>query len=522
MRARPRHALLAVVLVVVLLVQLPGPSPEPSRSPSSGLTTATSPITLTVNGQVASETPDFWGVFTSGTSFPQGDIALLNQTPIRYLRFGANQIDQENWTSGCMWTPGTSAGVCNSLQENPLAFAMLCKEEPQDFCELGLPAEINNVHVDTALMWWLWNHDGHWWPNCWSIGNEPEDWSDFNTPWASWTTATNVAATAAQFALDAQNLTTAVRSIIPGACIVGIESNGNPSHMTTWLPALLSGDPSVNQLAYHINPSINQCGGPQTIQNWLGISQLTQIVTAYNLDAQPYGGGLPIGVHEFHSECLQGTEGEAVFVSAGIAQALEDDIPNVLFFRFNCAGGTCMVDNASNWGDVFTLYANLFSHLYISEIYNVTMGAGANPETWVDYGATNSSDGSLLISNANVTGFENVSLAGVVPSTWSGEVYLESTGGQISSSAYSTGETVELPPQSTVVVQFAAPGISGGCTVACGPGGSNGTTAPLPAAAVGFVTTGETPIPTWEYAAIGVVVLTVAVLIARPRRTGNG
>jgi hypothetical protein len=430
--------------LLVLLLLVPWPSASASSSPADL-------VSVTLNGVVANDTPDFWGAFVDGTSVTADESAALNATPIHYLRFGANQIDEENWSTSCLYVPGPTGGVCDAEQENPLAFATLCKENLDDFCELGLPAEINSPSTDTFLMHWLAKHDGGWWPNCWSIGNEPQDWSDFNVPWSSWTTLTSSSATPQQFALDALNVTDAVRNADPGACIVGLESNGNPSMISTWLQPLLTTVHNLTQLAYHINPSDGHCDS-QTLASWLSPSQLTQISTAYEDYALPFASGIPIGVHEFHQGCVGGTEADAVFVSAGIAQALVDGIPDVLYFRAECGGSTCLLNPSGNTSTVYDLYSELLEHVDVDHVRNVSL-SGQDPETFAAYGFDNSTGGSLLVSNAAIGSWENVSLSGALKSSWSGSEYVQETNGTVRSSAYVANGTVELPPESTAVIQ---------------------------------------------------------------------
>jgi len=292
----------ALTIGLVALLSLDVPSAAPSGASSALTLDAGSAVTVTINGAVGSASPYFWGAYIDGTSVSHTEASLLNQTPIRSLRFGANQIDEENWSAnsgaGCLYSTN---GTCTAMQDTPSAFATLCKWIPTDFCILGLPAEINSASTDAYLMNYLRSTTG-WSPSCWAVGNEPEDWASFNIPWTSshWDNPNyNSAATAAQFGLVASNVTDTIRHLNPGACVVGIESNGNPSHMTTWLPALLSAAPNVTQLAYHIDPSINACGSTG-LSSWLGTAELSEISTAYEADAAPNNPqNLPVGVDEF-------------------------------------------------------------------------------------------------------------------------------------------------------------------------------------------------------------------------------
>ncbi len=452
-RVPPVAILLCLGLASMFLVSgvpLAAPSVASHLSPS-----VSTPLTLTLNGVAAKETPDFWGTFISGTSVNHFESGLLNATPIKFLRFGANQIEQENWSNGCMYS---DSGSCQGLQENVAAFATLCQWIPSDSCDLGVPAETNSPSTVAYLMNWLKAETG-WTPGCWSVGNEPQGWIHFNIPWTSWKSSDHSVPTATQYASLAQNMTDTIRHLDPGACVVGIESEGNkPSRVGSWFQAIDAAAPNVTLLAYHNYPN-EWCTGENASQLFAP-AKLTQTVTTYHSYAVPGAAGIPVEVHEFNiglhgCDGFDGTPTDAVYTSANVAQALEAGMPEFTFFRFFCGASDCLYNSSSNEPTpVYTLYSKLFTHLDIRTIRNVTVSGGADQGTFAAEGSDNTTDASLLFSNANETTGESLSLAGMSPTNWTGEVYTMDSNGDVSNALYVPGMTVALPPGSTVVVKM--------------------------------------------------------------------
>lgn len=473
--------------------------------PGNGISPqATGPVVgLTVNGAVATETPYFWGTFIDGPTVPSSEIALLNATPIKSLRAGANQIDQENWSNGCMYVGGVTGGVCTSIQESPVAFAHLCQALPSDHCLLGLPGETANVSTDVYLMNWLYAQTG-WKPTCWAMGNEPEDWTHYGIPWTSWLATDNSRVTATQFAALSAQMATAVRQDQPGACIIGGELNSNQMTGGTWTQAIARDDPNASGIAFHAYPD-GQCTG-LGVSQLLGRSNLTNLSSRLVNEIRPAAHGISLSLDEFNmglapcqgllplGQTYLGQGVDATFTAADVAQALSDGLPQFDFFRFWCSSGyDCMV-NGTYETAVYHLYAGLFNHMDIATVHNVTL-SGANAETWAVLGAQNLTANSLLLVNAAATGRENVSLAGIDPANWSGTVYFDSAALGVQTLSYTPGETLTLPAESEAVVQLHAPtastpvvryGLSGTIRVASGTGLSgatvfaNGTTSAPP------------------------------------------
>ena len=429
------------------------------ESPDSGcLVVETSGIgTFTINAQTATETPAFWGTYMDGLSYTQAQRTALNNTNIISMKLSGNQMDEENWSNGCMYVGG-SGGGCQAQQEDVLAYASLCQNNSAFQCELYVPGEINSPSTVAYLINWLVAHDGGWLPYCWAIGNEPEDWTHFNIPWTSWGVSDASTVTDTQYAQDVLNITKTIRHLDPGSCIVGLESNGNPSHLPTWLPALSAAVTNLTQFAYHYDPTVSVNCSATSIASWLGATELTTAFVDYATEGAPNAGGLPLGIHEYHQKCLLGTEGEAAWFSAGIAQGLELGVGSIFFLRYAGSGSdglASMVQPNGSTNQVYDLYPNLFAHMDVTTVHNVTMNI-RNNATFAVQGEAGPKNNSLLIVNAHPTDWENYSLTGIDPSNWTGRIYMQTGYGDFIL-PYTAGMVLTIPNQSEAVVQLAAP-----------------------------------------------------------------
>lgn len=453
------------VALVVVLSSVAGLTalyvPPPAAAQQAPLTTDVD-VGLTVNGQTATETPYFWGVDIDGVGDPNTATIMqeLNATPITSLRYGAAWADESNWTNGCLYS---DSGTCGPLVNMPYDFAALCQALPGDRCYIGLPAEINDSAAAVAMAVHLSAFEGGWTPYCWTVGNEPVGWKHFNIPWTSWTTSDSSSPTDVQYALMSHNYIGAVRHALPGACVVGLVF-GKSNAVGTWDAAEISESPNVSATSFHVYPSTT-CA-TQTLAQFMSLSSLTMMARQYSW-AVANSSGVPAYVSEFAPAETGGSgcaympgEGDAAFTSAAIAQALELGIPQVDVYRFS--GPTSdynMVDQNGTETPLYHLYAGLFTHMDLAQVYNVTM-TGANSQTFAVLGTSGAEHSSLLISNAAPTSYENVSLAGIAAAGWTGTVYEQGTNGAVTTAAYSPTGTLELGPMSSAVIQVSGSGVA--------------------------------------------------------------
>jgi len=383
----------SIVFVILLLavagfLGLPTPATHPPSIPTdrpAAIPATNTTITITQGSYRGTETPDFWGTLIGGNQSDSSTIAkLLKATPIKSLQFGADQIEAENWSTGCLYQATPVGGVCNPSNPdyvNPVDFAHLCQLLPTDLCTVGLPAEINDASTATYLAHWLVTNTS-WTPTCWAIGNEPRVWTQFSRNWTSWNTVTNSTPSSAQFDTTALNYTDALRHAFPSTCIIGIEMDSARQGVftTPWIYDLTTAVPNVTAVAFHAYPN-EQCANNENLTDVLSPTNLTAVATDYqnvssNLSAHPLSAGLPIDVSEFGLGLLAGcskylgTPTEAVFVAANAAQALSHGIPQFTFFRFYCSASDCMWNSTTNTSTaVYQLYSGLLTHMSIDQIY---------------------------------------------------------------------------------------------------------------------------------------------------------
>ncbi len=441
-------------------VSSPGGSGVSSASPA-GLAPTAAPESsgvVTVNGLVGTQTSGFWSMSMDGTTDPANHTlaSLLNATPVRTLRYGANWVDQTNWSLGCMYT--TSA--CGSVQNNVSDFATLCKWLPKDTCILGTPGEINSVSTLVYELKWLHSTQS-WWPNCFEIGNEPTGWKHFGIPWTSWSSSDAKTPSVAQYDTLARNYTDAIRSLDPGACIIGLEAENTVSGVS-WVSSVASNQTNVTYDAYH-TAADQACGGGQSTPEILARSNMT-LIARYYAQAKSGSGGIPVAVDEMHlarSPCQPwlGSYTDAAWISAQIAQGLADGMLHMTFFRFAAdACNDCMIDQSTSPSNIswdYYLYSGLFSRMFVSYVYNVTF-TGGNPETFMVMGTNGASNETLLISNANATVSDTFDLSGIIPLNWSDQITTQNSTSvhPVTGPIVDPVTIVTLPPQSTMLVDF--------------------------------------------------------------------
>jgi|SRR5580658_376884 hypothetical protein len=445
----------------------------PTEGGSTAITTDLSPsapASITYGPYVTTETADFWGVSVDGTESPDNRIvaSLLNATPITTLRYGADWSDQENWTysstfNGCFYSAGATAPPnCTAIQNNVTAFSTLCKWISSDYCILGLPAEINNPSVATNMTHWLEQTDD-WEPNCVAIGNEPSSWNNYDLPWSSWTSGHTRDPSATHLAETVSNYTDALRHISSSACLIGLEASTNYVAGSSEISDISSTVTNLSAYSFHLYPN-SDCSG-ETVAQVLSLSHLTEIQTAYSDDFAPNAGGKPVSIHEFNlgiNNCgsqIADYVG-AVFDSATVAQALALGIPDLTYFHFYCGGSQCMYDSTGSGTPTptYSLYSGLYTHFYADIIHNATVSTGNPTFAVVGYkaGPPHYTLYSVLVSNAASATSELVSMTGVLNSTCqtSMEAYYQTPGKGVWSYALPSNDTIDLPDQSTAVVDW--------------------------------------------------------------------
>ncbi|MFZ0830606.1 MAG: hypothetical protein WCB18_09365 [Thermoplasmata archaeon] len=423
----------------------------------------------------------FWGISVEGGN-PNPDMpslkGFLNAAPFTVLRYGAGWVDEENWSAGCIYN---DTSVCYPVHNNVTDYAQLCLSSSRYYCILGVPAEINSVSTLAYEVNWLQSTTG-WQPNCWAIGNEPEAWNHFNIPWASWKASDNRKPTASQFAQVALNYTDTLRSIDPGACIIGLESNDPLANIESFTNAVTSAVPNDTAVSFHSYPD-GKCtldgktGTTAPLSQLLSPSNLTLTQALYNASVANDVSGVPVYIQEFNMGAAHvptscgpwvNSYTDSVFTSAVVAQALTYGDPQLTFFHFDCQTPDCLVNSTTGIPyPTYWLYTDLLSQMDLEQLHQVNFTAGGNAHMFAVLGENGTHDRTLLLSNAQPRGWLNLSVSSLVPSApndWEMQTVAQnwsagcaSTGCVTTSGPYnvSSGPTyIKIRNQSTVLVHF--------------------------------------------------------------------
>lgn len=429
------------------------------------LTLGTDSGNLVSHGEVGSLPSNFWGVVghTNGSSGIIGDPSVgtfLNSTPIDTIRYGEmdEQCDVRN---DSLWSPGGVHGWISGK----------CPYSIQDFktwcysltthCSsvITLPGEIDSVSQDLYEAEYIVNTVGFQ-PTYWAIGNEPDDNASYRfwgEPWADWTlsdeNSTN-SATPSEYATLVANVISGFSSaetngyLPSGQKFIGIEAAtdgaGSGSH---WIKAVaLQDGASISAIAYHTYPTANGTqsypGNPSTYYEPLGNAY--NVTNSYYTVRHAISGlctgcsTLPIQIGEFNGGPSAGSSGAtkfdsqypgAVFLGASIAQALDVGVSSFQTFDLQGANvsrdvpGFGMIFNGTNSNALDpqgVLLSQLMPYTFedgeTNEVYNVSISTAASNvfAAYTRYTSLDKGVQSLLVVNANLDDYVNVSLNGVL------------------------------------------------------------------------------------------------------------
>jgi hypothetical protein len=456
---------LGVVLSGWVLVSEGIPVAPPSSNATPIYAASSTGATLAVSSTGFVESPTFWSIAMDGAPNPDQPFirALLNETPVKSLRYGAAWADETDWEKNCYYA-GTIVGQCEKSQESVVDFGNLCKATG-DECILGVPAEIDSVSVLASEVNWLKTQTGGWLPTCFSIGDEPTKWTHYGIPWTSWKATDDSTVTASQYASLVERYTDTLRHIDPGACIVGVESanafpGASTTFITTFFTAVASQVPNVTSLDFHIYPGGKGLGISAT--TLLGYRNLTGLAWDYNSVAKPNASGIPVNVDEF-APCMSASLTEtcpfidtyayAAFASADYVQALASGIPRLDFYRLYGTGSNSLVNSVSGAKVPMFYLLSMLQNMSIASVHPVSV-IGANPDVFAVEGIQNSSERTMLISNANATQWQGVSESSFVPANWSVQTYYQSQKTGVRVSSVDSSQIFAMGPQSTLLVKM--------------------------------------------------------------------
>ena len=261
------------VLVVVLLVAPPVPAaPTDSSALSSesdpdcgslNVSVGCVPVQFTEAGQGINLSSIFWGTTLSARSpIFSNESLLVNATPTQIVVWpGGSSGDGYDYLNGSIFNskvPGDWA----TTPTNESAFVQWCRSI-NCTAILQVPGEIDNTTIAAGMVNYTLN-TLHFDPAYWEIGNEPELWTHYDTPWSRWGSHTpQRSATPTEYADLVANYTRAMRSVSSAfgtpIRIIGIPSTGRqdakPYPVSAWVNATVSvNGPNLSAIAYHSYP----------------------------------------------------------------------------------------------------------------------------------------------------------------------------------------------------------------------------------------------------------------------------
>ena len=457
---------LVVVVMVVLLVALLLVQPGTTRAAQIHLS-VTATATLVVGSSLGPISPYFWGLnaqIKPANAFTVNSLVggFLNASGDPVIRLGGGS-DSCNETSNTFWTPGTSSGVPSTgCLYSISSFKAWCDSfTPHCSWVAQLPGENNNSAEDANIANDIVNVKGIQ-PTWFAIGNEPDAWTHYGIPWASWTTSDASTPTATDYAWDVKNAITAVKAVVPTAKFIGIEASSCVQTAFPTAVATLDGN-QLSAFACHQYPH-GVPGTPKSITTYFTALTATtaqgsaNITNGYEKFRSIVAGlcticsTLPVQIGEYNG----GTAGVsapaynqqfsgATFLAASAAQALNYGIPSFQPFALQGSGVNgpyyMLNTSTSNMTDAQGyFYESFVSQLDSGTVYNTTVASSAT-NLWateiVSGGVTR-----LLFVNANATTTSvSLSLSGMFSPERSGSSLSYYPGGSVLSTTYA-----DVPP----------------------------------------------------------------------------
>jgi hypothetical protein len=272
--------------------------------PSGGLVLPKRPtgtdVHLESGGLIDGVGQDIFGVVAQTNCYnciAGGDGVYLNGTPYRDVRYGQGG-DSCDIVNDSFYQDGKVVSAC------PFSIGALKQwcYSTTPHCEwyVGIPGEINDPGYAAYEARWLVTTEGFP-PTYWSIGNEPESYTNWNCPWTKWATCTGTP-TAKQWAAEVLAYAKAIRSVVPNAKIIGIQAVGSYS---TFIPALAA-SPAAKYLyaiAFHDYPPPSATGVASYLSvltgQYAATAEVDQVRTAIRT-ANASIANLPIFMGEFN------------------------------------------------------------------------------------------------------------------------------------------------------------------------------------------------------------------------------
>ncbi|MGA7923766.1 MAG: hypothetical protein WCA77_07310, partial [Thermoplasmata archaeon] len=321
---------------------------------------------------------------------------------------------------------------------------------------VGLPAEINNPGYVSYEAKWLIDNE-NFAPTYWSIGNEPEAYTNWNCPWTTWATCTGTPS-AAQWAAEVLSYSQAIRAIDPTAKIIGIQAVGSYS---PFIPALVA-SPAAKYLyaiAFHTYPPPS---GNSTadflslLTSRYNTANEVEDVRAEIAAANSSMANLPIFVGEFNGgPCPIPSPSDQEFPDlllymGAVVQGLQANLSELDYFALANDGFSLIGTNYAPYPT--GTWMEEMKSVRFGDAYNYTL-SGDVPNVWSVEWQNGTSD-TLMVVNANPTQQLSMKVGANFPIGESGHTISWSvTESSPMVSTLALPQYYAIPPQSILLVE---------------------------------------------------------------------
>jgi hypothetical protein len=383
MKLRVLFALLAVEVAIsgVALTAIAFPALAPPQVADArvavGPTASSTPIS-----------PAFWGINMAATHpFTSAEVSLLSETPVRYLRFpGGITAEWMNYTSALIYnnTTGVPAPALTSVAQFVSSCQLLgCH------AILQLPAEIDSpataaydvAYVEDTL---------HFRPAYWEIGNDPNLWTHFRTPWTQWATSVTGNATPVAFAELVHAYIAAIRPIDPTTPILALGSGDFNSNNIAWIRELMQIDGSeIAGISIHSYPAGHGPPSPSlgsffdSLSGSFGVPSLLSVDREIIRSACVTCTATQVFLTEVSASYGKGTYGPflssfdgTLFIAAETLQGLDNRAANMDWFCLDCNFGGAWIGSSGQPLANYFLFRDVMSRLGPNVLPVATSGYG--------------------------------------------------------------------------------------------------------------------------------------------------
>jgi hypothetical protein len=430
--------------------------------------TAVTTGNLSIGASVGPSSQTFWG--TDFSSFPltlnHTLAALINQTPFRTLRYGADAsaVNATNLTIGPLGCAYFNSNVCAQSTNNYTIFKTFCGWV-HCVSILTLPTETNDRGLVAISVRYI-EQTLNFHPTYWNLGNEPSSWTHFNKPYNTWAPTDAVTPTPTQYNKLVLNDTAAVLSVDPAARIIGL-TQAAPGGSLAPFPASIfntvaaSSGVNLTGLSFHTYAANGETFRvPSAALSWANTVSASANYTNYltNMRAGCAACPLTLTVSEYNTgvTTFAQTYTSGVAAAANAAQLLNLGVPMFAYYDVYGTALLDMVNASTGYADpAFYVYASVLSSLPMGTTYNASVSSAARGLFAIE--EVNGSKAGVLVVNTNTS--VGVTLTPTYSfGTDTLAVLTDTPTGVLATVNYAVPPaTVFVPPMSVMLLVYAAP-----------------------------------------------------------------